>query len=244
MFRIGHPGRRVRVFGAGVSAASRRRRCGCGGGFLLMRSQRETATRGPGGPSTATTTAGASEISSCQRLSTSACPSARSGRRTAAALSAQLPCGWTPPVCRSGRSRRWVCGGGISRGAGTLVRGGGRPAHGDAPSGSHFLLAAVGTTPGNRGRGLASAVISGGLDEARQRGLPARLETSSQEKVALYERLGFRQDGPPVEIRGGSSVRRLIAGRGRCRKAVSSRWVGCSRSCGRSWSGRTWPSAL
>lgn len=88
--------------------------------FLPMRSPREKATHGPGGPSTVTTTAGASEISSCQRLSTSACPTARSGRRTAAALSAQLPCGWTPRVCRSGRTRRWVCGAEILRGVGTL----------------------------------------------------------------------------------------------------------------------------
>lgn len=79
-----------------------------------------------------------------------------------------------------------------------------------APSGSHFLLAAVGTTPGHRGRGLASAVISAGLDEARQRDLPARLETSSQGNVALYERLGFKQDDPPVEIPGGPSVWRML----------------------------------
>lgn len=79
-----------------------------------------------------------------------------------------------------------------------------------APAGPHFLLAAVGTAPSYRGRGLASAVIAAGLDEARQRALPARLETSSQENVAWYERLGFRQDGPPVDIRDGPSVWRML----------------------------------
>lgn len=79
-----------------------------------------------------------------------------------------------------------------------------------APARPHFLLAAVGTTPSHRGRGLASAVISAGLDEARQRGLPARLETSSLENVALYERLGFRQDGPPIDIPDGPSVWRML----------------------------------
>ena len=78
------------------------------------------------------------------------------------------------------------------------------------PVDPHFLLATVGTAPSHRNLGFASAVVSSGLEEARRRGLPARLETSSEENVAWYQRLGFRQDGPVVDIPGGPSVWRML----------------------------------
>jgi ribosomal protein S18 acetylase RimI-like enzyme len=59
------------------------------------------------------------------------------------------------------------------------------------PPGPAWLLACVGTRPEARGRGLATALISAGLDEADVAGATAALETSAEENVRLYRRLGF-----------------------------------------------------
>ena len=54
-----------------------------------------------------------------------------------------------------------------------------------------WLLAALGTRPGARGRGLGQALIAEGLTAVDADGLPAVLDTSSVENVRLYERCGF-----------------------------------------------------
>ena len=59
------------------------------------------------------------------------------------------------------------------------------------PPGPTWLLACVGTRPEARGRGLATALITAGLDEADVAGAAAALETSAEENVRLYRRLGF-----------------------------------------------------
>jgi ribosomal protein S18 acetylase RimI-like enzyme len=59
------------------------------------------------------------------------------------------------------------------------------------PSGLAWFLACVGTRPAWRGRGLAAALVRAGLIEVDRRALPAALETSSEENVRLYRRLGF-----------------------------------------------------
>jgi ribosomal protein S18 acetylase RimI-like enzyme len=54
-----------------------------------------------------------------------------------------------------------------------------------------WLLAALGTRPGARGRGLATALVEAGLAAVDAEGLPAVLDTSSTENVRLYQRRGF-----------------------------------------------------
>lgn len=57
-----------------------------------------------------------------------------------------------------------------------------------------WTLATVGVSPQNQGRGLGSAVARVGLAAVDQRSAPAALETSSEDNVRLYLRLGFSVD--------------------------------------------------
>jgi ribosomal protein S18 acetylase RimI-like enzyme len=59
------------------------------------------------------------------------------------------------------------------------------------PPGPAWFLACVGTRPEARGRGLATALLTAGLHEADVAGATAALETSAEENVRLYRRLGF-----------------------------------------------------
>ncbi|NLU70954.1 GNAT family N-acetyltransferase [Streptomyces sp. HNM0574] len=54
-----------------------------------------------------------------------------------------------------------------------------------------WYLETVATAPEAQGRGLGSAVLAPGIQEAQRAGHPAFLETSSEPNVRLYERLGF-----------------------------------------------------
>jgi GNAT superfamily N-acetyltransferase len=54
-----------------------------------------------------------------------------------------------------------------------------------------WLLAALGTRPRARGKGLAPALVAEGLTAVDADGLPAVLDTSSERNVRLYERCGF-----------------------------------------------------
>ncbi|MDV5148170.1 GNAT family N-acetyltransferase [Streptomyces sp. SBC-4] len=54
-----------------------------------------------------------------------------------------------------------------------------------------WFLETVGTAPEAQGRGLGSAVLIPGIQEAERAGYPAFLETSSEANVRFYERLGF-----------------------------------------------------
>lgn len=54
-----------------------------------------------------------------------------------------------------------------------------------------WFLGTVGVHPDHQGRGLARAVIEPGLERAAREGLPAFLETSSENNVSIYQRLGF-----------------------------------------------------
>jgi ribosomal protein S18 acetylase RimI-like enzyme len=54
-----------------------------------------------------------------------------------------------------------------------------------------WLLAALGTRPRARGRGLARALVEAGLAVVDAEGAPAVLDTSSEDNVRLYERCGF-----------------------------------------------------
>ncbi|MFL1594995.1 GNAT family N-acetyltransferase [Rhodococcus ruber] len=59
------------------------------------------------------------------------------------------------------------------------------------PSEPAWFLATVAVDPDRQGSGLGGAVLAPGLREAREAGVPAYLETSSERNVAFYRRLGF-----------------------------------------------------
>ena len=59
------------------------------------------------------------------------------------------------------------------------------------PPPPYWLLAALGTRPPARGRGLGQALVEEGLTAVDAEGLPAVLDTSSEKNVRLYERCGF-----------------------------------------------------
>ncbi|MEU7565051.1 GNAT family N-acetyltransferase [Streptomyces fradiae] len=54
-----------------------------------------------------------------------------------------------------------------------------------------WFLETVATAPEAQGKGLGSAVLAPGIQEAERTGCPAFLETSSAANVRFYERLGF-----------------------------------------------------
>ncbi|MGW3078081.1 MULTISPECIES: GNAT family N-acetyltransferase [unclassified Kitasatospora] len=55
-----------------------------------------------------------------------------------------------------------------------------------------WFLSTVGVAPHAQGRGLGRAVLLPGIEEAERAGYPAFLETSSEDNVRFYERLGFK----------------------------------------------------
>lgn len=57
-----------------------------------------------------------------------------------------------------------------------------------------WSLATVGVSPASQGRGLGSAVTRAGLAAIDERHAPVSLETSSEDNVRLYLRLGFAVD--------------------------------------------------
>jgi ribosomal protein S18 acetylase RimI-like enzyme len=59
------------------------------------------------------------------------------------------------------------------------------------PSEPLWHLDSVAVAPGLQGRGIGSALIEFGLEQARESGTATILETGTQRNVPLYERLGF-----------------------------------------------------
>lgn len=59
------------------------------------------------------------------------------------------------------------------------------------PAPPYWLLAALGTRPRARGRGLGRALVEEALAAVDAEGVPAVLDTSSEANVRLYERCGF-----------------------------------------------------
>ncbi|MGK8556812.1 GNAT family N-acetyltransferase [Nocardia gipuzkoensis] len=60
------------------------------------------------------------------------------------------------------------------------------------PATPHLYLAAIGTLPGARGRGLATSLLERRLSSAEQ---PCFLISNSHATVPFYERFGFRPQG-------------------------------------------------
>jgi ribosomal protein S18 acetylase RimI-like enzyme len=68
----------------------------------------------------------------------------------------------------------------------------------------HFYLAVLGTEPEAQGRGLASAVLRGVLDQCDSDGVGAFLESSKESNIAFYARHGFRVTEEIKLLRGPS----------------------------------------
>ena len=73
------------------------------------------------------------------------------------------------------------------------------------PKTKHWYLAFVGTRPEVRGKGLASALIAEITETCDRAEMPAYLESSNLENVALYEKHGFRVTGE-VTLKNGPIV--------------------------------------
>ncbi|MDO8307378.1 MAG: GNAT family N-acetyltransferase [Actinomycetota bacterium] len=71
-----------------------------------------------------------------------------------------------------------------------------------APARPYWYLGVLATHPGHQGRGLASAVLSPGLEAADAEGWDCWLETSTPANKAFYAGRGFT-DAVPVDVPGG-----------------------------------------
>jgi ribosomal protein S18 acetylase RimI-like enzyme len=68
----------------------------------------------------------------------------------------------------------------------------------------HWYLAGIGVEPSDQRQGIGSALITPGLDAAREAGLPTALLTNSERNLSFYRRHGFEivhegrtpEDGP------------------------------------------------
>lgn len=60
------------------------------------------------------------------------------------------------------------------------------------PKTPHYYLFAIGVTPGNKGQGLGTALITPLLKRCDDEGMPAYLENSKEENLAFYTGHGFK----------------------------------------------------
>ncbi len=60
------------------------------------------------------------------------------------------------------------------------------------PKTPHYYLFAIGVTPGNKGKGLGTALIAPILKRCDAEGMPAYLENSKKENLAFYQGHGFK----------------------------------------------------
>ena len=73
------------------------------------------------------------------------------------------------------------------------------------PETKHWYLSFIGTRPEARGKGLASALITEITETCDKDKIPAYLESSNPENVALYEKHGFEVTGE-VTLKNGPIV--------------------------------------
>lgn len=60
------------------------------------------------------------------------------------------------------------------------------------PKAPHYYLFAIGVTPGNKGKGLGTGLITNMLRRCDEEGMPAYLENSKEENLPFYEGHGFK----------------------------------------------------
>ncbi|CAB4688156.1 MAG: GNAT family N-acetyltransferase [Actinobacteria bacterium] len=61
----------------------------------------------------------------------------------------------------------------------------------DAVPMPHWYLAGIGVEPGERGRGIGSALMQPGIDAAQMGGLPCALLTNNERNLSFYRTHGF-----------------------------------------------------
>ena len=73
------------------------------------------------------------------------------------------------------------------------------------PKGHHFYLAILGVDPLCRGHGLGSTLLDHTLSRLDELGLPAYLENSNADNMALYTRVGFTVVDA-IQLSGGGPI--------------------------------------
>ncbi|MEM8706329.1 MAG: GNAT family N-acetyltransferase [Actinomycetota bacterium] len=74
--------------------------------------------------------------------------------------------------------------------------------HGAITTEPHWYLGVLASHPRRRGDGLARRVARAGLDAAAAAGVPAVLETTNPDNVAMYERSGWRTTAEIADVIG------------------------------------------
>lgn len=74
-----------------------------------------------------------------------------------------------------------------------------------APQEPHLYLAALGVDPAFAGQGVASTLLTDGLDRADSQGVPVFTQTLDPEHIAFYERFGFEVVREVEHLEGGTS---------------------------------------
>jgi GNAT superfamily N-acetyltransferase len=78
------------------------------------------------------------------------------------------------------------------------------------PTTPHHLLASLGVLPTERGRGIGSALLAPVLERSDRDGVVAYLETSAEDNLRFYGRLGFELVGNVQLPNGGPPVWALL----------------------------------
>lgn len=80
------------------------------------------------------------------------------------------------------------------------------------PAGDFWYLHVAGCDPAAQGKGHGGAAIRAGLDRIAASGLPAYLETATQQNVGFYRMLGFEVTSDWAVPRGGPRFWSMLRG--------------------------------